>query len=141
MSDVLNSQSNTPRVADAREALNALDEMIHQKARLGIMSTLLALGEADFKLLKETLALSDGNLSTHLALLEERGYVAVRKEFVRRKPHTTYSPTEEGRAAFQRYLAALERIVQATVPAREVVHTPNPTESGRGTATLKPKNA
>lgn len=94
-------------------ALDALDEVIHQKARLGIMSTLLALGEADFKLLKETLGLSDGNLSTHLALLEERGYIAVRKEFRGRKPHTTAAPTEAGRAAFREYLSALERIIQA----------------------------
>ena len=94
-------------------AMEALDEVIHQKARLGIMSTLLALGEADFKLLKETLGLSDGNLSTHLALLEERGYVAVRKEFRGRKPHTSATPTPAGRAAFAEYLAALERIIKA----------------------------
>jgi DNA-binding HxlR family transcriptional regulator len=94
------------------DAMEALDEVIHQKARLGIMSTLLALGEADFKLLKETLGLSDGNLSTHLALLEERGYVAVRKEFKGRRPHTTATPTPAGRTAFAEYLAALERIIK-----------------------------
>ena len=141
MSDVLNPPQETPPASEARAAINALDETIHQKARLGIMSTLLAVGEADFKLLKETLALSDGNLSTHLALLEKNGYVAVRKEFVRRKPHTTYTPTEEGRAAFQRYLAALERIVQAAVPAREVTPVTTRAESRRGAPTLKPNNA
>jgi len=93
--------------------LEALDEVIHQKVRLGIMSTLLALGEADFRLLKETLGLSDGNLSTHLALLEERGYITVHKEFRGRKPHTRAMPTEAGRAAFKEYLAALERIIKA----------------------------
>ncbi len=97
-------------------ALEALDEVIHQKARLGIMSTLLALGSADFKLLKETLGLSDGNLSTHLALLEERGYVTLHKEFRGRKPHTTALPTETGRAAFEEYLHALERIIRAARP-------------------------
>jgi DNA-binding HxlR family transcriptional regulator len=106
-------ETKTP---EAVAALDALDDTIHQKVRLGIMSTLLAMGEADFKLLKETLALSDGNLSTHLALLEERGYVAARKEFVRRKPHTTYTPTEGGREAFHRYLRALERIIRASSP-------------------------
>ena len=94
-------------------ALEALDEVIHQKVRLGIMSTLMALGSADFKLLKETLGLSDGNLSTHLALLEERGYVEVVKEFKGRKPHTTAATTDLGRIAFQDYLAALERIIRA----------------------------
>lgn len=109
----LMSHPNAPQAADALEALGTLDDAFLQKARLGIMSTLLALGEADFKLLKEALSLSDGNLSTHLAVLEERGYVDIRKEFVRRKPHTTYSPTESGREAFLRYLQALERIIRA----------------------------
>ena len=102
-----------PRAVAALEALEALDDTIHQKARLGIMSALLALGEADFRLLKEALSLSDGNLSAHLAVLEERGYLDAKKECVRRKPHTTYTPTEAGRAAFGRYLLALERIVKA----------------------------
>ena len=97
-------------------AVESLDEVIHQKARLGIMSTLLALGEADFKLLKESLGLSDGNLSTHLALLEERGYVNVKKEFRSKRPHTSATPTEKGRAAFKQYLAALERIIKAAKP-------------------------
>lgn len=141
MSDVINPQPITSPAAEAREALEALDEKIHQKARLGIMSTLLALGEADFKLLKETLALSDGNLSTHLALLEKEDYISVRKEFVRRKPHTTYAPTEEGRAAFQRYLAALERIVQAAAPVQEWLSKKMTPETTLAHATLKPKNA
>ena len=97
-------------------AMDALDETIHQKVRLGIMSTLMALGEADFKLLKETLALSDGNLSTHLALLEDRGYVQVRKEFRGKRPHTSAVPTEAGRRAFAEYLAALERIIKTAQP-------------------------
>src|SRR5579884_1316196 len=118
MIDILASHPRAPQAVAALEALGTLDETIHQKVRLGIMSTLLALGEADFKLLKETLALSDGNLSTHLAVLEERGYVASRKEFVRRKPRTTYVPTEVGREAFHRYLLALERIIQAAEGAR-----------------------
>src|SRR5579872_5254019 len=113
MSEDLTAHPNALHAAEAVEALGTLDDTIHQKARLGIMSTLLALGESDFKLLKETLSLSDGNLSTHLALLEERGYVEVRKEFVRRKPHTTYKPTDVGRAAFHNYLLALERIIRA----------------------------
>ena len=100
-------------VAGVAGAMDALDETIHQKVRLGIMSTLLALGEADFKLLKETLALSDGNLSTHLALLEDRGYVEVRKEFRGKRPHTTALPTNVGRKAFAEYLEALESIIKA----------------------------
>ncbi len=113
MLELLASHPKALQAVAALEALETLDEAIHQKVRLGIMSTLLATGQADFKLLKEALNLSDGNLSTHLGLLEERGYIAVRKEFVRRKPRTTYTPTEVGRAAFHRYLLALERIIRA----------------------------
>jgi DNA-binding HxlR family transcriptional regulator len=95
------------------DSVDSLDEVIHQKVRLGIMSALMARPEADFRFLKETLNVTDGNLSIHLTKLEEAGYILSRKEFVRKKPHTTYTPTDLGRAAFSRYLAALERIVQA----------------------------
>ena len=95
------------------ESLESLDEVIHQKVRLGIMSALMARGDADFRFLKETLSVTDGNLSIHLSKLEEAGYVQSAKEFLRKKPHTTYAPTEAGRTAFHTYLSALERIVQA----------------------------
>ena len=95
------------------ESLDSLDEIIHQKVRLGIMSALMARGETDFRFLKHTLSVTDGNLSIHLSKLEDAGYVVSAKEFVRKKPHTTYSPTDAGRAAFHSYLGALERIVQS----------------------------
>ncbi len=95
------------------ESLESLDEVIHQKVRLGIMSALMARGDADFRFLKETLSVTDGNLSIHLSKLEDAGYVVSAKEFVRKKPHTTYAPTEAGRTAFHTYLGSLERIVQA----------------------------
>ncbi len=95
------------------ESLEAIDEVIHQKVRLGIMSALMARGETDFRFLKETLSVTDGNLSIHLSKLEEAGYVVSAKEFVRKKPHTTYAPTEAGQTAFHSYLGALERIVQS----------------------------
>ncbi len=106
----MNTHSLMPDLSDTIEAL---DNTIHQKARLAIMSTLVALGEADFKLLKANLALSDGNLATHLALLEERGYISVQKEFVLRKPRTSYRPTDSGTEAFRTYLSSLERLLQA----------------------------
>lgn len=119
MIEILASHPNALHAVEALEALEKLDDTIHQKVRLGIMSTLLALGEADFKQLKEALSLSDGNLSTHLAMLEERGYIVARKEFVLRKPRTTYTPTEAGRNAFHGYLLALERIIRAADRAEE----------------------
>jgi len=95
------------------ESVDSLDEVIHQKVRLGIMSALMARPEVDFRSLKETLNVTDGNLSIHLSKLEDAGYISVHKEFVRKKPHTTYTPTDIGQEAFLRYLTALERIVQA----------------------------
>jgi DNA-binding HxlR family transcriptional regulator len=93
--------------------MDDIDETIHQKVRLGIMSALVARGESDFRFLKETLGLTDGNLSIHLARLEEAGYIIVRKEFVHKKPHTSYQTTDQGKLAFDRYLSALERIVES----------------------------
>jgi DNA-binding HxlR family transcriptional regulator len=94
------------------ESVESLDEVIHQKVRLGIMSALIATGETDFRFLRETLAVTDGNLSIHLTRLEEAGYIESRKEFVRKKPHSIYRPTDAGRTAFRAYLATLETIVQ-----------------------------
>ena len=92
--------------------LDALDDVIHQKVRLGVMSCLMASGEADFNFLKAALGVSDGNLSTHLTVLEDHGYVAVRKEFVGKKPRTTYTPTPMGQHAFEAYVEALESLVR-----------------------------
>jgi len=92
--------------------LDAIDDVIHQKVRLGVMSSLMASGECDFNFLKAALGVSDGNLSTHLTVLEESGYIAVRKEFQGKKPRTTYAPTESGRRAFAAYVSALEEMVR-----------------------------
>lgn len=108
-----------PSYARLVESVDSLDETIHQKVRLGIMSALMARGEADFRFLKQTLGVTDGNLSIHLSKLEEAGYVTSAKEFVRKKPHTTYTPTDAGRIAFHNYLGALERIVQSAGRADE----------------------
>ena len=115
---LLAEQQDKPLTADTDrkgrdlcETLEAIDETIHQKVRLGIMSALIAQEECDFRFLKETLGVTDGNLSIHIAKLEEAGYLSVRKEFVRRKPRTTYQATQEGRDAFRSYLRLLEEIV------------------------------
>lgn len=98
------------------ESIESIDETIHQKVRLGVMSALVARGESDFRFLKDTLGVTDGNLSIHLSKLEEAGYITSRKEFIGRKPHTTYEATQAGRAAFTAYLTALERIVETSKP-------------------------
>ena len=89
-----------------------LDELIHSRQRLGILTILVAADEVDFSYLREKLDLTDGNLGTHLRKLEEAKYVAVRKKFVERRPRTTYRLTARGRAAFEAYIARLESFLK-----------------------------
>lgn len=91
-----------------------IDETIHQKTRLAIMSHLAAVGEADFLALKKTLGLSDGNLSVHAGILEEKGLLTCEKSFAGKKPRTVYAITTDGRRAFAEYVAQLERIIHGT---------------------------
>ena len=90
-----------------------LNKAIHQKARLGIMSILMASEEAEFNYLKERLNLTDGNLSSHLSLLEKEKYIKIRKKFVKKKPKTLCQITEKGRQAFKEYLDNLEKIIRS----------------------------
>lgn len=96
------------RAFDYRE----LDEVIHSRPRLGIMSILAAADEVEFAYLKERLGLTDGNLGAHLRKLEDAGYLTARKEFVDRRPRTTYAITEKGRQALDSYVMALERLIK-----------------------------
>lgn len=93
-----------------------LDEIIHQPTRTKIMVSLYTLGEneeIEFINLRDLLNLSDGNLSSHLAKLEEVGYVKIRKTFEGKKPKTYISLTAKGRKAFENYIKALKKIVEA----------------------------
>jgi len=92
-----------------------LDSIIHQPARLQIMSALCQLGaceRVDFTYLKQHLNLTDGNLGAHLATLEAKGYIAVEKAFVARRPKTFVAVTPAGRQAFAGHIAALQSILQ-----------------------------
>jgi DNA-binding MarR family transcriptional regulator len=89
-----------------------IDDTIHQKTRLAVMSHLAAVGETDFLTLKRTLNLTDGNLSVHTSILERSGYVESEKTFVGRKTRTIYRITAAGRKAFEEYLAELERVLR-----------------------------
>ena len=91
--------------------LDAIDEVIHGRVRLGVMAYLSSAGAADFNELKGRLQATDGNLSVHLRKLEEAGYVAIHKSFAGRKPLTRVELTEPGRKAYGRYLEALGKLV------------------------------
>jgi len=88
-----------------------LDKIIHEKWRLAIMALLASRRSWSFQELKAELQMSDGNLITHMRTLHKQGLVSVTKEF-RGRPHTTYSLTVKGRAAFREHIDALEQIVK-----------------------------
>jgi DNA-binding HxlR family transcriptional regulator len=90
------------------EKFEPLDPVIHSPVRLAVLSVLASVKQADFNYLKGATETTDGNLSTHLARLEESGYIVIKKSFKARKPFTTCSLTEKGRTAFHNYLKALE---------------------------------
>ncbi len=90
---------------------SALDEVVHQRVRLGILAVLAEARRADFAFLRDSLDLSDGNLSSHLQVLETAGYVAIAKEFEGRRPRTWVQATPAGRQAFHGELAALQALL------------------------------
>ncbi|HLK14915.1 MAG TPA: transcriptional regulator [Fimbriimonadaceae bacterium] len=93
--------------------LGRLDDAFQSKVRLGIVAALVGAGSMDFRGLKRTLQVTDGNLASHLAYLERREFVRIEKSFVGRRPHTEVFLTEEGRLGFRQYIEALARIVGA----------------------------
>ena len=94
-----------------------LDRVIHEKGRLAIMSLLAASPELAFTELRDTLGMTDGNLTTHIRTLQQAGYVAVAKSYQNNRPLTTCSLTAAGRKAFTGYINLLEQIVQQTKPS------------------------
>lgn len=94
-----------------KEYLENINKAFESRARLGIMSVLMVEDKVDFNTLKETLQLTDGNLASHLRALEEAEYLRVEKQFVGRKPNTTYHATDAGREAFKSHLDALEQLI------------------------------
>ncbi len=93
-----------------------LDRVIHEKGRLAIMSMLAATPELSFTEMRNSLNMTDGNLTTHIRTLQEAGYVSVTKAFQNNRPLTTCSLTAAGRKAFNSYINLLEQIVQQTRP-------------------------
>lgn len=91
---------------------NDINKAFESKVRLGIMSVLMVNDEIDFNSLKELLELTDGNLASHIKALENLQYIKTHKQFVGRKPKTTYAKTELGETAFREHLHALESFIK-----------------------------
>ena len=100
-----------------RYAYDGLDRVIHEKARLGILTSLLPRPDGlVFNDLKSLCALTDGNLSRHLAILQEAGLVEVWKGVKGRRPQTLVRITDQGRARFRDYLNVLEGVIHDALP-------------------------
>jgi DNA-binding transcriptional ArsR family regulator len=97
-------------MAEVFEELAGLDRLIHEPARLAIMSALSTVQSADFTFLKRLTGLSMGNLSTHLTKLEEAGMITVEKSFVNRRPNTMISITSQGKLAIENHWQRLEML-------------------------------
>ena len=105
-------QSTVNQESTGRFAYEGLERAIHEKARLGIMTSLVSNDEGLlFNDLKELCSLTDGNLSRHLKVLQETGLVEVWKGYSQRRPQTRYRLTPEGRKRFLDYVNELERVV------------------------------
>src|SRR5512133_506243 len=93
--------------------ISRLNKLFENRVRLGIMSVLLVNDSYDFNNLKEALGVTDGNLASHLKALEENNQIRVNKQFIGRKPNTSYSITESGAALFRDHIKALEDIIKS----------------------------
>ena len=107
-----NSGLREVRSAKAKSAAPALDRLIHERLRLGIISALAANESLSFSDLKSLMATTDGNLSVHARKLEEAGYISCTKYFEGRLPKTEYKLTAAGRRALENYISHMESLIQ-----------------------------
>lgn len=96
----------------AKAAAPAIDRLIHERLRLGIVSALAANESLTFNDLKNLVSTTDGNLSVHARKLEEAGYITCTKSFEGRLPKTEYKLTTAGRRALESYLNHMETLIQ-----------------------------
>ena len=106
------------RMSGAPFAYEGLDRIIHERARLGVLTSLAANPKGlVFADLKRLCGLTDGNLSRHLQVLQEAGVVEVTKSFSRNRPQTLCKITPDGRRRFLDYLAVLDQVVREAAAA------------------------
>ncbi|MCB4808907.1 transcriptional regulator [Tamlana sp. 62-3] len=91
--------------------INNINKAFDHRIRLGIMSILMVNEYADFKMLKDLLEVTDGNLASHTKALEKVEYIKVEKQFIGRKPNTRYYTTKLGELEFKKHINALEKLI------------------------------
>ncbi len=95
--------------------IDTLNKAFESRIRLGIMSILMVNDQVDFTMLKDLLDITDGNMASHISGLEKLGYLKVTKQFIGKKPNTSYAATESGKAAFAEHVRALEKLLQTKI--------------------------
>jgi DNA-binding MarR family transcriptional regulator len=93
-------------------SLAEIDRLVHEPARLAVMSLLYVVDSADFTFIMNQTGLTWGNLSTHMSKLEEAGYLEVEKTFKGKRPNTTLKLTPQGRQAFRDYAKRMKQVFQ-----------------------------
>lgn len=96
---------------EGRHPVQELDDVVHQRVRLGILAVLREADKVEFGYLRDLLSLTDGNLSRHLQTLEEAGYVDVEKGYQGRRPRTWVTISRSGSHALDRELRVLRALV------------------------------
>lgn len=91
--------------------ISNLNKAFDSRIRLGIMSVLMVNDAVDFNTLKDLLELTDGNLASHIKALESFNYIESKKQFIGKKPNTSYVITELGQQSFKQHLNALEKLI------------------------------
>ena len=119
------SKQKKPDADSGRFAYEGLDRVIHEKARLGILTSLMASSKGLlFGELKSLCALTDGNLSRHLQILEEAGLIEVWKGYKDKRPQTLCRISAAGRQRFRDYLAVLESVLADAMPEADAAPKP-----------------
>lgn len=94
-----------------KDLIKQMDKAFDSRVRLGIMAILLSNNWVDFNTLKEKLGVTDGNLASHTASLERKNFIEVRKQFIGKRPNTSYKMTVRGKEHFNLYLKALKQLL------------------------------
>ncbi|WP_394760217.1 winged helix-turn-helix domain-containing protein [Flavobacterium sp.] len=97
-----------------KNIIQNINKAFDHRIRLGIMSVLMVNESADFTTLKELLGVTDGNLASHTKALETENYIMIEKQFIGKKPNTSYRATINGRKAFAAHIEALEKLISKT---------------------------
>ena len=119
------AKANGKGAQTGRFAYDGLDRVIHEKARLGVLTSLVAHPKGlVFGDLKQMCALTDGNLSRHLQVLEEAKLIAIEKGYDHNRPQTVCRITAKGRQRYLDYLKVLERVVRDAANAAKAGSTP-----------------